>query len=276
MKKKLLINKSFNLIQQIRLVHAITESSFEISIPKTENPKFDTLKEKFGVHFFRTDSDSFDITENIKISHKNPLTSIGEISRYLIFPHSITEYCYSLWKNPRRFRYSFQGLLTDKRRILIENWIQQNITAKKIRLASEDDFAFKLRNKIFRKIGLDDSITQKVGDLLFRSSKRGRKFPEKAWDEEYFRMLANSQFVLCPSGDCIWSYRFFESILCGAIPIVEKNCSAYEGFKFVSFKDEAKSLTWSAEVAEYNYKVCIEKLTIPKAALDRELSKIIN
>lgn len=276
LKRKLLINQSLNRIQQIRLIHALTESSFDISVPASEKPKFDVLKDQFGLYLFSPDSDCFDITQHINISHSVPLTSLGKISKPLIFSHSITDYCYSLWKDHRDYRYSFQGLLTHKRKLLIEDWIQQNILKTKISLPSEADLMVKLRNKIFRKMGFDDTVKTKVGDLLLVSSKKGRKFPIKAWDKDYFKILANSQFVLCPSGDYVWSYRFFESTLCGAIPIVEETCSAYEGFRFASFEDEARNLTWSAEVAEHNYNVCIEKLTVPKTVLDSEIQRIIN
>jgi hypothetical protein len=36
----------------------------------------------------------------------------------------------------------------------------------------------------------------------------------------YFEVLRTSQFALCPAGDAPWSMRFFEAVMCGAIPIV--------------------------------------------------------
>lgn len=41
--------------------------------------------------------------------------------------------------------------------------------------------------------------------------------------QEYLDIMCQSQFVLCPSGSmCTDSFRLYESILCGAIPIVDK------------------------------------------------------
>jgi hypothetical protein len=37
----------------------------------------------------------------------------------------------------------------------------------------------------------------------------------------YFQTMASSKFVLCPGGDAPWSFRFYETLLCGSIPIVE-------------------------------------------------------
>ena len=44
--------------------------------------------------------------------------------------------------------------------------------------------------------------------------------------------MAKSKFVLCPNGDFIWTYRFFEAIACGAIPIIEDDLPLYDGFQY--------------------------------------------
>jgi hypothetical protein len=63
-----------------------------------------------------------------------------------------------------------------------------------------------------RNFGINNAIKTNIGDLVVWSSEKGRYYPFKAFDEEYFKELANSHFVLCPSGDCVWSYRFFEAV----------------------------------------------------------------
>jgi hypothetical protein len=50
--------------------------------------------------------------------------------------------------------------------------------------------------------------------------------------------------------------------LCGAIPVVESNCEAYEGFRFKYMTDDASTFVWSKEDAEYNYKLCLERITV--------------
>ena len=208
----------------------------------------------------------------MNISHKEPRTSIGDqIVRPLIFPHAITDYCRSLWADRRKYRFSFLGLITSKRKVLLENWIEDKLD-KKIHCS---DLFSKLKRKIFSRIGLDTTRKRQIGDLLLWESDRGRRFPIKGWDDEYFRILANSEFILCPSGDYIWSYRFFEAVLCGAIPIVEEDCSAYSGFRFFSFQDDVDKLKWSMDDAEYNYRVCIEKLTVPRAILNDEIARML-
>ena len=52
-------------------------------------------------------------------------------------------------------------------------------------------------------------------------SGRGRNIRLKyTFDLDYYERLAETKFSLSPVGDCDWSYRFFESIMCGAIPIL--------------------------------------------------------
>lgn len=269
MASKLAIAIDLNLLQQIRLVHALAESAFDIVVPAAERPKFEPLSEKFGMRFSHDSSDSIDFGRYLKVSHEEPSTSIGRVSRPLIFPRAITEYCRRLWTTSRSTRYSFPGLITNKRRLLLESWIQNNLPVERSR------FKNGLWRRILSAISRRTPMKTMVGDLVLWPSDRGRRFPIKSWDEAYFRILADSQFVLCPSGDCIWSYRFFESILCGAIPIAEKECDAYSGFHYFSFEDRAGSVQWSPQEAEFNYRTCVERLTVPKAALDAEITRIL-
>ena len=272
--KTLQINMTFNLIQQIRLVHALTESEYLVSIPTAEVSKFKAIKERFGVHFINDDGHNVDISSHLNISHSEPLTSVGQIVRPLIFPHSITNYCRTLWTDRRKHRFSFQGLITEKRKTLLEDWIEDKLN-ERVSLSNRKNTLSKIKRKVISRIGFDTTRKRRIGALLLWESDRGRNFPIKAWDDEYFRVLANSEFVLCPSGDYIWSYRFFESALCGAIPIVEKDCSAYDGFRFLSFHDQVADLKWAKEDAEHNFKACVEKLTVPATIVNDEITDIL-
>ena len=37
----------------------------------------------------------------------------------------------------------------------------------------------------------------------------------------YFEKMCQSKFILCPAGDSSWSFRFYETIMCKSLPIVE-------------------------------------------------------
>lgn len=39
-------------------------------------------------------------------------------------------------------------------------------------------------------------------------------------DEDYYETFCASRFGLAPTGDCPWSYRFFEAVMCHAIPVL--------------------------------------------------------
>ena len=38
---------------------------------------------------------------------------------------------------------------------------------------------------------------------------------------EYFENMCKSKFCLCPAGDSSWSFRFYETLMCKSIPLVE-------------------------------------------------------
>lgn len=74
-------------------------------------------------------------------------------------------------------------------------------------------------------------------EAIIVNSNRGRREDTKEKDIAYFRALKRGLFVLCPNGDFIWTYRFFEAILCEAIPIVEEDCELYKGYHFYKLGD---------------------------------------
>ena len=38
---------------------------------------------------------------------------------------------------------------------------------------------------------------------------------------KYFEYMARSKFILCPAGDSPWSYRFYETLMVGSMPVVQ-------------------------------------------------------
>jgi len=37
----------------------------------------------------------------------------------------------------------------------------------------------------------------------------------------YFQTMRQSKYVLCPAGDTSWSFRFYETLMCGSLPVVD-------------------------------------------------------
>jgi hypothetical protein len=80
----------------------------------------------------------------------------------------------------------------------------------------------------------------------------------------YFTNMKRAQFVLCPVGDCRWSYRFFEAMLCGAIPVMELNSDDkfYKDYYTVKIGDEP--FIYDEEKALENYKKVLTAVTLQK------------
>ncbi len=274
--KYLFINWKINLIQQVRLIQALGESDYKVCIRNEDLPKFKVAQEHFKLDLYPRNQDSIDITDALKFSHQAPLTRIGKLERALIFPRSIANKCRNLWPSKRTHKVAFIGLVTEKRKDLINAWIKDNCKGTNLSVTNFDSTARRIKNRLFRIFGLSNDHREKIDQLLFWFSDRGRVFPIKGWDQRYFENLADAEFILCPSGDCVWSYRFFEAIFCGAIPIVEQNCRAYEGFKFYTFSDKLDQLSYSERDAQFNFELCVAKLTIPKEELNRTIQETIN
>lgn len=274
------LDLAFNLIQSLRLAHAIMETNYDVYLLPEDENKFSILREKFGVEY-KISNQLPGKVNNIKISHSQPQTSIGSIDRPLIFPHAIFNYCKSLWAENRNMRFTFAGLVTESRQEFFSKIIQLNYPKSSLNFNSwiRPSFFSSMQTKIEFKLGInnEEKITKrKYKDIVFWSSKRGRKFPIKSWDDEYFKLLANSEFVLCPNGDYIWTYRFFESIMCGAIPIIEDYCSLYDGFRFKTIEEPIQKMKWSQEDAEHNYNLCQSRLTIPMDILQAEIANLLS
>lgn len=275
----------YNNIQEIRLAHAIMESEYTVCIKPTDAHKFSRLDEVFGPKY-RISKEECPPLDAFMISHRDPLTSIGSVQRPLIFPHAMFAHCRRQWPVHRTHRFSFAGLFTPVRMQVIQEWMHRNFQSDNstIRLRASKSRPSLLR-RLLSKTGLLHRVSkvfkpsvhrQQVGPVFFWASTRGRMFPDKAWDSEYYELLLNSQFVLCPSGDYVWTYRFFEAMICGAMPIIEEYTDVYEGFRFRTMAEAAEGLRWSIEDAEFNFRQCQERLTVPLELLNQELSALLN
>ena len=265
------LDGSFALIQQIRLVHAVAESACEIAVAADQLDKFSILRERFGLRLATARPDDPSLTPFITLDHQTPSKAVGAAVQPLTSPRAIVDHCRTLWPSARTHRYSFAGLLTDSRRALLEGWIagRSNGAAG---LAAKTSFGDFVRRQLIRWWGADRQ--RHIGDVTVWSSERGRRFPTKAWDEEYFQLLADSEHVLCPSGDYQWSYRFFEACLCGAVPIVEEASRLYDGFRYRLMTDARDAAPWSAADAEHNYRACAARIVVPVDELDGELARL--
>jgi Exostosin family len=273
------LNLPLNFIQSVRLSHAIMETDYEVCLAPEDEAKFSLLRQKFGANYKVTDRRPSALS-GLQISHSELRTSVGSIERSLIFPNAIFDYCRALWPKKRDVRFVFAGLVTNCRKNFFEQLLAQNYPGTQFDLDSwaKPNLWSRLQLKLSRKLGIrhiPKAIKRKCNQIVFWSSQRGRSFPIKSWDDEYFKLMANAEFVLCPNGDYVWTYRFFEAAMCGAIPVIESYCPAYDGFRFKTVAQPLETMTWSKEDADHNYNLCRSRLTVPKDTLQAEIAKLL-
>lgn len=80
----------------------------------------------------------------------------------------------------------------------------------------------------------------------------------------YFESMRQSKFCLCPAGDAPWSFRFYETLMCESIPIVESHDHTYRTieesnieYKYYLYNDN-KSHIYSSNIINYNTNIFIK------------------
>jgi hypothetical protein len=272
-------------IQSIRLAHALMETKYRVYIPLTHEEKFIALKKRFNARYSMTDQSadyrSIQVLPGLKVVHSQPQTCVGSIERPLIFPHAVVSHCRRIWFDRRDIRFSFAGLVTESRKVVLEQWVEKNFDLLNLNLSqpSPPSKFQHFQSRLARKLGLISTsapVESRLGEIVFWSSTRGRSFPTKSWDHRYFNLLAKTQFSLCPRGDHVWTYRFFEAALCGSIPVIEAYDPIYSGFRFRTLEESPQQFVWSQVDAEHNYALCRERLTIPTLELEAEIEKLLS
>lgn len=156
-------------------------------------------------------------TDDVTIRHAaNPATWINGVEwpGKLLFPKRLLDYNN---QGPRKWDLCFVGKLTPKRREFLQ-------------LVTET-YRPQYRTK------------------YFEHSVRGRRHQTRNLDLRYFNFLGDSKFAVCPNGDFVWTYRFFEAVICGAVPIIESDCDLYQGYYRISL---GQPLTCPMEWVDHN------------------------
>ena len=83
------------------------------------------------------------------------------------------------------------------------------------------------------------------------------------FDENYFSVLSQSKFCLCPAGDAPFSMRFYEALMCRAIPIVDRTEVTYrsESESNINYKyylSGEDSYQYRADWAQQNYDIFMQ------------------
>jgi len=285
-----------NLIQAIRLTHALLETPFDVHLPSEHAHKLRRLQDVFGIELREAD-DTAPPLPGISVEHNvdgGPVSRVGRIERPLIFAHGMADHLETLWPKARRLRVSFAGRLHEARRTVIEEWMSLQFPDLDIPMPNQSAVDRRVdRRKQLQSWGerwlrgplrhlrqwielppAEQSVRR--GGVLLMTSDRGWGFPTKAWDHTYFQTLADSSFVLCPDGRFVWTYRFFEAVLCGAIPIVENTCELYDGFRYFTMDDPIKEMMWNEADALHNASHCRKRLTVPRSDMNDEIRRLLH
>jgi hypothetical protein len=268
------INLSFELLQEVRLAHALMELPCGVVLDKKHKLKFQRLQKAFNLNCFFDDNRRHRLLRDIEIVHDLPFTRVGRITKPLIFPHAMFRYLRALWPRQREYQVSFAGLVTKDREKFLENAFAVFEGRRRNNTYKEKQPRSNLLSAILPGGLRGNYYMSGRSKIRIVKSDRGRRYPVKSWDERYWKLLLHSHFVLCPPGDCNWSYRFFEAIICGAIPIIGSHSPLYEGYAYRKIDTDAKELIWSHHLAEKNYRLCRSRLTIPKGELVEEIEFI--
>ena len=221
------IDISPNLLQEIRLIHSLCDEGVDIYCCYTDYLKLLPIKTHFnGNIYIGYNYEGENISNILKINHTLPLTEFRDKKKSLIFPRSLIKYCYDDLPK-KRMEIFFSGKLTSKRTNSIK--------------------------KLKEKLNLN---------LITEISHNGRNFPIKTFDKNYFDNMKKYKFIFCPDGDFIWTYRFFESVMCGAIPVIENDCELYKGFKYYKLSDDLNNIRYNEDWITHNIKILKEKFTL--------------
>jgi hypothetical protein len=97
-----------------------------------------------------------------------------------------------------------------------------------------------------------------------QSSTYGRNPETKyTFHEEYYAKLCDARFGIAPTGDCPWSYRFFESIMCWAIPVLSDDEKDIFSEPFFFYRD-FETKVYQIEKCQQNYEIVLSTHTLCK------------
>ena len=95
-------------------------------------------------------------------------------------------------------------------------------------------------------------IKKYKNNSIIKQSNNGRTNKKYDIDTDYYKIISQSKFTLTPTGDCPWSYRFFEAIMCLSIPILENNSNDIYAKDYFYYFDNDKHI-YNKEKAIENY-----------------------
>ena len=183
------------------------------------------------------------------------------IYSYAIFPKRV--YKSVDLKMERKYYFIFIGaLLNDTKTYNNRKWILSFIK-KQFNSNSYLQFTDQITRRNYQPSGSYDHTLQQKGFVPKEVPINERNY----FDQTYFRKLSQSKFCLCPGGDANWSMRFYESLMCKCIPIVDTIEETYRSkeeshldYKYYLSSD--KEFVYRNDWVEHNYELFLRYHTL--------------
>lgn len=104
----------------------------------------------------------------------------------------------------------------------------------------------------------------KSDDSYIKFTDSGRQHSKGFFDRDYYQIMCNSEFTLCPKGDYLWTYRFYEAIICSSIPIVEEDGiePSMSGFAYFIHSKDNSLFIYDRDICKQNYDLFLERHTL--------------
>ena len=205
------------------------------------------LKQEAMLHIALCEAGIKPGSQRISVDHINGRSNVSGIEVGLVFPKIFFDYAEALYcAGEKTITYYFDGY-------------------------QGDDDGRKTMLKPFTI--LDDAV------IVF--SRTGREQQSKGrFNVEYYRQISESKFVLCPhqkdwpySDSVIWTYRFVEACMAGAIPVVFNETPLSreftQGIQFVSDKEALSGVEYDIDVVRCNMLVARERFTLSDENVSR-------
>ena len=177
-----------------------------------------------------------------------------------IFPKRFYEAVQRL-DHAKRYEFCFIGAFrvdpkTEARRMWLTPFIKERFTDD-----SYLQFTDRKTKADYLPLGSFDHTLEREGFVPKEVPLEQRN----VFDEAYYQVMCRSRFALCPAGDRRWSMRFYEALMCRAIPILESRWhhrslrEALRSYKVYTPRDE---LVYRPDWAEHNYALFLKHHTL--------------
>ena len=93
------------------------------------------------------------------------------------------------------------------------------------KISDKNNTRYKIYNLLKNKPWIDLFVKEKFPKPIYKTKKNIN------WEINYYKKLNRTKFMICPIGNGLETYRFYDSLYSGAIPIVVKEGILYDKFK---------------------------------------------